>query len=150
MTDDTEVLLAFVHENWEEMRHVENQRSTLTNIIVIIASLVVGLISQVGLNQGSILLTILLTILGTYGAVVTAKLYERHQFSQKRLDFWYPRIDELHSDSQLLSLRQMADDAHSQEFQRLAKMRVHHWWIALHSAIALLGLALTIYVLFRF
>jgi len=147
MTDDTEVLLAFVHEHWEEMRHAENQRSTITNIIIVIASLIIGLISQVGLAKGSIVLTLLLAVLGIYGVLITAKLYERHQFSQKRLDYWYTRIDELHPNAQFLSLRQKADDAHAKEFPKLVKFRVHRLWIALHSAIALLGIGLTAYIL---
>ena len=131
MADDTEVLLAFVHEHWEEMRHAENQRSTITNMIMVITSLIVGLISQVGLAKGSIVLAILLTVLGIYGALVTAKLYERHQFDQRRLDFWYTRIDELHPNAQFLSLRQKADDTHAKEFPRLVKLRVHRLWIIL-------------------
>jgi hypothetical protein len=147
MANDTDVLLSFVHEHWEEMRHAEQQRSTFTNIVFLVASLLTGFIAQVGLKADSLILTVSLALVGLYGALTTAKLYERHQFDQRRLDLWYTRIDEMHPDAQFLQLRKRADTIHLKEFPRLARIRIHHLWIAFHLGIAAGGMLLTIVIL---
>jgi hypothetical protein len=40
MANDTDVLLKLCEEHWTEMRHIEDQRATITNIVIIITSAV--------------------------------------------------------------------------------------------------------------
>ena len=70
MADDTDVLLEFCKLNWEEIRHIENQRATLANLIIIIASAIVGLAVQQGLTRSFLPLIVLMILLGVYGIIV--------------------------------------------------------------------------------
>src|SRR5687767_5401349 len=144
MNHDTEVLLFFCGQYWEEIRHTEKQRATLTNLIILIASAVLGLIGQKGLSRDFIAGAILLLILGLYGAITTQKFYERYRFLQARLYSWYDHIDKSHPDAQFLKLRNEADVKHKQEFPYLEKLHVHHLWLTLHIAIFLAGVALLV------
>ena len=149
MADGTDVLLQFCREHWEEMRHIENQRATITNLIIVITSVIVGFAVQQKPTIELLPVTILLIILGLYGAFITGKLYERHQFAQNRLNYWYARIDELHPDAQFLQLRDIADAEHKSKYPRLVNFRLHRLWIALHIAIALLGIGVTMLIVVR-
>jgi len=54
INDDTGVLLAFCQQHWEESRHTETQRATITNFIILVASAVFAIILQKGLSKVSI------------------------------------------------------------------------------------------------
>ncbi|HEX8072546.1 MAG TPA: hypothetical protein VF546_21540 [Pyrinomonadaceae bacterium] len=148
MADDTEVLLNFCNQYLDEIRHIENQRAALTNIIILIGSAIVGLIVQKGLTRGFLMLAILLILLGIYGAGITLKLYERYNFFQARLEHCYRHIDELHPNAKFLHIRDVAYREHKSRFPRLVKLRVHRLWLAIHIAISLSGVALIVVILF--
>ena len=106
MTDNnTQVLLNFCNQYWDEIRHTENQRATSTNLIILITSAIVGLAVQKGLGKGFLPLAILLILLGVYGSAMTLKLYERYNFLQTRLEHFYRHIDALHPNINFLELR---------------------------------------------
>jgi hypothetical protein len=148
MADDSEVLLNFCNQYWDEIRHIENQRATLTNLIILIASAIVGLMVQKGLSRGFLPLAILLILLGIYGTAITLKLYERYNFLQTRLEHFYRRIDELHPNTKFLQIRGAAYDEHNVQFPRLVRLKVHRLWLALHIAISISGIVLVIVILF--
>lgn len=149
MPDDTDVLLFFCNEYWEEIRHTENQRATLTNLIILIASAVLGLFVQWGLSKAFIPLAILLILLGLYGAAITLKLYERYNFLQNRLYLFYNKINDLHPNAEFLKLRADADAKHKEQFPKLSRMRVHQLWLTIHAAISIAGIVITILILYR-
>lgn len=149
MAEGTDVLLKFCEEYWDEMRHTENQRSTMTNIVIVISFAVIGFISQKGISQDILPLGILLALLGLYGTIMTAKLYERHQFGQTRLNHWYIRIDELHPDAQFLALRDAADAEHRTRYPKMAKVHLHHLWYFLHISITLLGIVISVLIVLK-
>lgn len=136
---ESNILLSMYDQYWEEIRHTENQRATLTNLIMLVSSATVGLLVDRGPGAASGPLGGLLILLGTYGSAITLKLYERHRFIKTRLDHLYRQLDELNPGAKFLERRAAADDEHGQSFPRLRKVRVHHLWLLLHVAIALTG-----------
>jgi len=144
MEDDTQVLIEFCKQCWVEAKQSEDQRATLTNIILGVASAVTVLIAQKGLAKDTLPLSVLLIVLGIYGAVASEKLYERHQMHSTRASVYRERIDELHPNAQLLVRRSEAFKRHDPNFPKLSKIRLHYLWLTLHSLIALAGLILTI------
>jgi hypothetical protein len=46
MADTTDILLTMIDENWTQARHSEDQRATITNFIVVIASVIHGVLTQ--------------------------------------------------------------------------------------------------------
>lgn len=148
MADDSDVLLKMYEDQWVQARQAEDQRATFTNIIIVIVSLVLGFIAQQkNLGQELLPLTILLIILGIYGAITTAKLYERFQFHVGRARAWRKRIDELHQEARLIELKDAADARHREKY-RLNKLRLYILWTTLHIIIALAGVILTVMIIF--
>lgn len=156
MDKSTELLLTMVQEHWEEMRHAENQRSTITNLLIAIAALGTGSVTIIGLSAYTLFLGALLMLLGIYGCMMTAKLYERHQFDQKRLDYWYNQLDKLNPEAQFLALKESADDDHKKNFAGIlpkelrfvTKIHTHQLWFFLHTGIALIGLGILVATFF--
>lgn len=147
MTDDADVLLKVYEEQWAQARQHENQRATITNIVLLIASAIVGFISQQGLSPQMLPLTILLSAVGIFGTLACAKLSEAADFHLERARFLHGRIDELHPNAHLRKLREEADSKHKAAFPRLERLRVYQLWLALHVAIALIGIVLTLVII---
>lgn len=156
MGKDSELLMMIVKEHWEEMRHAEDQRATITNLLIAIVALGSGFVTIVGLSAYTLFLGALLVVLGVYGCIMTAKLYERHQFDQKRVDYWYKQLDRLNPEAQFLALKELADREHYQEFAGIlpkplrfvTKIHTHQLWLSLHASIALIGLGVFVATLF--
>ena len=74
MADETDVLLQLCNNEWEQSRHTEDQRATITNIILLIASVILGVVVQRGAQPEVLPLSILLIVLGIYGAVATREV----------------------------------------------------------------------------
>ena len=148
--DTTDILVNMIEENWNHVRHSEDQRATITNLIVIVVSIIQGVLTQTGFTKNALPLTILLVILGLYGVVTTAKLHERSRFHINRARKFRDRLDTLCPDAQISLLQQGADEEHQRQHPMLAKkIRLSSLWLALHGFIALLGATYTIVVLIR-
>jgi hypothetical protein len=99
MADDTDVLLKIFEEERNQAIHTETQRSTIAYILVLIDSAVILFIFQAGLKPSSLPLAMFLIIIGIFGSIISAKLYERADLHmeisnqiQRKLEFLYPRI----------------------------------------------------------
>ncbi len=149
-TDTTDYLMHEVEENWTQSRQSEDQRAILTNVIVIIASITNGVLTQTGFNKNALPLTILLIILGFYGAIANAKLYERHQFHVHRARKLRERLEELCPESHVRKLLNDAGEEHYAKYPVLAKnIRLNKIWLVFPILIAVLGVIYTIIILGR-
>jgi uncharacterized membrane protein YeaQ/YmgE (transglycosylase-associated protein family) len=149
MADDTDVLLKLYDEQWTQARHIENQRATIANLILVIVSVLVGLSAQRNVGPESLPIAILLIVLGTFGAVTSEKLYERFQYCTGKASYLRARVDELHPTIQLLKLNDISEAKHRKEYPRLSKLRLHHLWLVLFVGIALVGSVLMLVILFQ-
>ncbi len=150
MAETTDILVSMIEENWNHVRHSEDQRATITNLIVIVVSVIQGVLTQTGFTKNALPLTILLVLLGFYGMVTTAKLHERSRFHIKRARKFRDRLDTLCPDAQINLLQQVADEEHQRQHPILAKkVRLSRLWLALHIFIALLGIIYTIIILIK-
>ena len=144
MNDEVEILLRYCEEQWHHIRHLEDQRATFTNFVLVVTAGVIGFIVQQGLGKASLPLTTLLVIVGIYGAIASYKFYERYRLHQIREQHWLTRIHELNPNAKLLELDKVAIDKHNREFPRMSKLHVHTIWISFNVLIALLGIVMTI------
>jgi hypothetical protein len=147
MADDTDVLLKIYEEQWAQGRQHENQRVTITNIVLLISSAVVGFIAQQGISPKTLPISILLIVIGIFGAVACAKSYERVEYHFERVRFLQNRLNELHPNGRWGELKEKADAEHNSLFPKLMKIHMHQFWIALHLIIMLFGIVLTIIAL---
>lgn len=150
MADTIDVLLHMFEENWAHVRHSDDQRATMTNLIFIVASIINGVLTQTGFRKNALPLTILLIILGLYGMLASAKLYEQSIFHVQRARQLRLRLDELCPDAKLLLLRKNAEDLHKKEIPMLVrKVPLEFIWIGLHVLILILGITYTAIILIQ-
>ena len=142
--NDVDILLEMSYKEWEQARHLENQRATITNLVLLVAFAALGYISDTGLSIQSLPITIGLIALGIYGAVASEKLYERNQFHIERARFLRRKVYVLRPDAQIGELRDQADTVHESKFPRLSQIRLHHIWLALHLSISFTGVVLAV------
>jgi hypothetical protein len=147
MTSGDNVTLAYWSEHREQLRQSENQRSVLTNFVLIIAAGISGLVVQQKFSLGTLPLSLLIIAAGLYGALAAAKYHERanYHLSQARA------LTQVLVESGDLPDHQarLADarSAHYGEFPRLSRIRLHWLWTGFHLAIAAYGLVLTVITL---
>lgn len=145
--NDVDVLLQLRSEEWNLLRHYEEQRTSITNIIIAIASVAIGFLVQNGINRNTIPITILLIILGIYGVLSVSKLYERiHQANDLAIGYT-KRIDELNSKIGIEKVRKKIRSKHKEEFPLTTKLKMNFLWVIFHSSIAVLGIGLTVLIL---
>ena len=147
--NDFDILLKLREEEWALLRHYEEQRTTVTNIVIAITSIAIGFIVQKGINRDTLPIAILIIALGIYGILAVAKLYERIHLANdlaigytKLLDERYPKIG-------IEKVRSEIRSKHKTEFPRTTKLKMNTLWVIFHLAIALAGIALTIFILIR-
>ncbi len=149
MTDE-ELLWKLYEDNRGFARHHELLRATASNLTMVISAGVLGLVTFDGhIGTEDFPLTLLLTLLGFFGALFTAKHYERARLHLNRAAEYFAKLAQLHPNAQIDELRRIGTSKNNATFPRLNKVRLHRFWIALHLLISLLGISLTTIIIYR-
>lgn len=158
-----EILWKMYEDNRNQCRHHETQRSAVATLLLAVASGIVGLIKYDNLTVAQLPLTLLWIVLGIFGALFSAKQYERYLFHRERyreylaaldsilpnIPVWsYGRNREVQSD-QLQALKKLADKRHAKEGNLLSKARLNWFWYTTYASITLLGVVLSTMILGR-
>lgn len=145
MIDENEkdFLKFYMEQTWEEMRHIENMRERVTILVVTVASAIVGFIIQQKFAIETKPFVWFVIILGVFGLLMTLKLFQIHQMSQKRLDKWYVYLESFcGNDPQILKLRREADKENKRDFFYIVKIPHNYFWSAIHLFIVGAGIFL--------
>ncbi|HZO72237.1 MAG TPA: hypothetical protein VFB60_08530 [Ktedonobacteraceae bacterium] len=149
MSETTDILMNAADREFGQAKQSEDQRANITGLVVIVASAIQGGLTQIGLNRSALPLTIMLMILGAFGMLASIKLYERFR-RHVRLGFLMrKKLEELHPETQLSSLLELARKEQQEEFPLLRKVRLYLIWMALHGMILLLGIIYTFIAILR-
>ena len=140
-------LLRVLEENWILARQAEDKRAMIAHVNIAAATVANEILVLVGFKKNALPLTILLMILGIYGIIATAKLYERSQYHIQRARKLRARLDELYPDTQVEMLQKSAENEHKILYPRLVNVRLNTIWLSLHTLIAILGIIYTIIIL---
>lgn len=150
MADSSDILwnLYQEHSAWE--RHHEEQRASVTNILLVVAAGVLSVITfNEGISRADLPLTIFLIMQGLFGALFVAKQYERFARHQRLANKYRQALNDRFPESQIIALRELADKEQAIEYPILFdKVRLNKLWVGLHLLIALFGVVLTGLVLF--
>lgn len=150
MNEKAEIFLRTVEENRLQCRQHEDQRATITGLVVVIASAIQGGLTQTGFNKNALPLTIMLIVLGFFGMTASAKLYERAKLHSDRARKLREQLSEIYPDLQLESLIEISNKEHNKKYGLIAqKVRLYIIWLTLHAIIAVLGFIYTIIILIR-
>jgi hypothetical protein len=102
MTDVSDILLKQMELDRALGLHEQNQRSTMTNLVIVVDAVAFGFLAERGLSNQSLAVTIPLVFLGLYGALSATKFYERWQAHAVRSRALQLRLDELLPDLRLV------------------------------------------------
>jgi hypothetical protein len=139
-----DAVLAYWKEHREQLRQSETQRAVLTNYVLVIAAAISGLIVQQHFSLRTLPLSLLIIVIGLYGAVAAAKYHERadyHLVQARALTRVLVDAGALaNHDAVLDEFRQ----AHYRKYPLLHRLRLHWLWTGLHLGVAAYGTVLVI------
>jgi len=138
--DACAILMDLYKDDCTQARHHEEQRSSVTNIIVAVSA---GLIAFIAhgkqLHHAAWMPCSLLIFLGLYGALCSAKHYERAQRHGIRARAYREKVAALCPTANLLEICDKAQKKTEHDFPCLARRKLYHLWIGLNLFISLLG-----------
>ena len=144
MSAPGDTVLAYWHEHREQLRQSENQRAVLTNYVLVITAAISGFIVQQHFQPRTLPLSVLIVIIGLYGAVAAAKYHERadyHLFQARALTRVLIDTGSLTDHEAVLDeFRQQ----HYRKYPRLHRLRLNRLWTGLHLGVAVYGIVLVI------
>lgn len=144
-----EALWKLYLEHCTHVRHHETQRSMVAASILAIATALLGLVTfDKAVRITDLPLTILLVFLGLFGALFSAKQYERASMHTERARHYRDAVDATLDGCPLKRLKQEADAEHRKNFKRLEKLRLNKFWVTLYILLAAIGCALSIVSIF--
>jgi hypothetical protein len=145
MPDENDILLDLYKQNYDLAFHYQNQRATSTNIILTISAGIVGLITFDQKLEGTdFYAALVLVIVGCYGAILSAKQYERFAFYRERARVYREKLDSLFPKASILESKSVADERSRKRFRLLRHVYIRHLWLILNLFIVLIGVWLAI------
>ena len=148
MLDKGDILWKLYQEHCTWERHHEQQRSLSTNLLLIVAAGILGVVTfDKQLNNTDLPLTVFLIMLGIFGAIFSAKVYEAFSMHQNRANHYRKALDSQFSEARILVIRDDADTENKARFRKLRHIRLYQFWIGLHLLITVFGVVLTILIL---
>ncbi|MEV7395351.1 hypothetical protein [Streptomyces sp. NPDC091215] len=149
MADRSDVIL----EIWRDQRQAavqsENQRATLSNIVILVVAAGLGLISQNGVTTSSLAVTVPMTLLGLYGVVACLKFRERFDLHNKLSTRLRDQLVAVHPGLEFETTWRHAYEQHLSKYPKLFKIRLYLLWVALHAGVAAGGFGLSVYAMVR-
>jgi hypothetical protein len=142
-----EVLLRYYEEQEEMIRHLENQRATFMNMMIVVSVGVIGFVVQQRLSHSSIPLTIMLIVIGIYDWIAVEKFYERYHLHRIHTEKWLTQINHLVPHAQLNNSHKEAVEQHNARYRVLSKLHTHTVWNIFNILIIIAGVLLTLYSL---
>jgi hypothetical protein len=144
LTGVEDAVLAYWKEHREQFRQSENQRAVLTNYVLVITAAVSGLVVQQRFSLRTLPLSVLIVVIGLYGALASAKYHERadyHLLQARALTRVLIDAGALPDSSAVLEeFRQ----THYGKYPRLHRIRLNWLWTGMHLGIAVYGAVLVV------
>lgn len=91
-------LLELYNDQWNQARQSEEQRSTIANLVLVLATALIALLNtdktlEISINKP--LISIFLLLLGVFGIAISAKLYERYNLHTTRARVYRLAVDSI-------------------------------------------------------
>jgi hypothetical protein len=157
MADESDVLLQLYNEERTQARQMEDQRATLTNIVILVVGAGLAFVTNRGLELATLTVSIPMIGIGLYGVITTAKYFERWFRHWKRADGdrahlfdMFPDIDSNLSERAgdlTRGSRGVFKGAMDRRFPTLSRLQIYRLWTGLFWAVAAAGAIITVMVL---
>ncbi|WP_081448828.1 hypothetical protein [Geodermatophilus obscurus] len=142
MAEASDAVLAYWSEHRQQLRQSEQQRSTLTNYVLIIASALGGFTVQQNYSGRTLPLSVLVVLIGLYGSLTSMKYHERSVYHLQQARALTASLRQNGVLPDLGSELEQARLRHYVAFPRMHRLRLHALWTALHAGVALFGILL--------
>jgi hypothetical protein len=139
MASDSDILWGMYQEHCTQGRHHEDQRASVTNLIIALASAMVGLLAFKDLSRNAWPLPCTLILLGLFGALFSLKHYERFRYHMKCAAQYRDALESLVPTTNLKALRQAGRRAHRGKYKIIEDIHLFVFWVAFNLLIASLG-----------
>ncbi len=140
--DERDVLWGMYQEHCTQGRHHEDQRATVTNLVIALAVAMIGLLSYKDLSRTMWPLAVMVLLLGLFGALFSLKHYERFRFHMKCAGEYRDALEVLLPASKLAEHRMNAKTEHGTKYGAVAAIHLFIFWMLLNLAITTLGTVL--------
>ena len=144
MTAREDPTLAYWTEHREQFRQSENQRAVLTNFVLVIAAGASGLVIQQGFVLRTLPLSILILVIGLYGALAVAKYHERATYHLLQARALTQALVSSGTLPDYDAVLEQSRQEHYQHYPRLHRLRLHWLWTGLHLSVAVYGVVLVV------
>jgi hypothetical protein len=144
MSVPEDALMAYWKEQREQFRQSESQRAVLTNFVLVITAAISGLVVQQHFNLRTLPVSVLIILIGLYGALATAKYHERAEYHLTQARALTRMLVDAGVVADSRAILQASRDTHYSKYPRLHRLRLHWLWTGLHLGIAAYGVALII------
>jgi hypothetical protein len=128
MAPPDSAVVAYWGEHRAQLRQSESQRAVLTNYVLAVAAALSGLVVQQRFRVQTLPLSVLVVLIGPYGALTRALV----------------QSGDLPDNEALLDRFR---DEHARKYPRLYRVRLHWLWTGLHLGVAAYGLVLVVLTL---
>ena len=141
MDDTSEVLWRMHAEYMTHVRHVETQRSTITSVLLTLASAVLAVAAVQWKNdeRPHWSLGVLLMLVGLVGVASVGKLYELYVEHKERARTFRKALATRLPEARIEELKQEADVRWKRDAPWLRPVPVHALWLGPHLFIVVLG-----------
>jgi hypothetical protein len=147
MDNKLEILWRMYNEHVTMGRHHEIQRSTMSQIILAVAGALVGFFGSTGASsQNRWAVAIFIVILGVFGALFSAKQYERSKFHMSAAGLHRVELEKL-AGVNLSKIRGDAEDKQKKDFPITEAWSLNKFWTGIHALIAVFGAILLVQAL---
>lgn len=144
-----EVLLKSFGESFSEARQVENQRTSMSNFLIIITAAIFAFVSSQGFSYNTIPISILMILLGVFGFFMSAKYAQRFHRNYTTVRLIRKRINELCPESQILEIETKSSGENELRYPFLKKrIPILYLWLGLHLVICFMGVLSVIIAIF--
>ncbi|GAA3854150.1 hypothetical protein GCM10023084_05440 [Streptomyces lacrimifluminis] len=147
MADASDVVLEIWRDQRQAAVHSEDQRATLSNIVILVVAAGLGLISQRGIHASTLVISVPMIFLGLYGVLVCLKFRERFEYHNTVARQLRDQLTALHPELNVQSAWPAALDRHQSRYPKLFRVRLYVLWALLHAGVALAGGIVSAYAL---
>ncbi len=124
-----------ISQVWEQtsadMRQMDAQRNTLSNIILVLDVALIGVLARTDTAPYAIFMALLLLLLGVFGILTVAKYYERYKYYKNRAEALLKELSSL-VEKGVQSILSEADVSHDALFQLRTSFKVYRVWYIVH------------------
>lgn len=144
--EEIKLLWELIQQHWAQGRHIDAQRVNMSRIMIAAAAGVISVVGFNGLSYDDLPLTIFLSLLGIFGAWFSAK-YDELFYSHMQLARAYRvELDKLVPSVAFEKGVEKKNALFGTTKRLTNKIRLKHFWIALHSMVAIFGVILSMLI----